>query len=273
MPELPEIVNLASQMDRELAGKVIAEVAVIQPKCLNMPVEDFQQAVIGKSITGSRLKGKWLVNQLSDGWLLIGLGMGGEVLYHVSKQSIPEKHQVLLTFQDSSVLSLTFWWFGYVHYADALADHPMVAKLGPHFMDLSLTEFRGLLSGRRGAIKLFLLNQHRVAGIGNVYIQDPLFKAGIHPLRKIASLAEGEIEMLWRALRETMQESIDLGGSQWEQDLYGQHGRWDSSFFKVAYREGQLCPACGAPVQKIKTGSTSSFICPTCQPLAKEPPR
>jgi formamidopyrimidine-DNA glycosylase len=110
----------------------------------------------------------------------------------------------------------------------------------------------------------------RIAGIGNVYVQDPLFKAGIHPLRKISTLDDDEITALWRAIRETLQKSIDLGGSAWEQDLHGEKGRWDASFLLVGYREGQLCPVCGTPVEKIKTGSTSSFICPRCQLLGDE---
>ena len=84
-----------------------------------------------------------------------------------------------------------------------------------------------------------------LAGIGNVYVQDPLFRARIHPLRKIDSLSEGEVEALWRAIRETLQESVDLGGSAWEMDLYGRKGRWDGSYFLVAYREGKPCPVCG----------------------------
>jgi formamidopyrimidine-DNA glycosylase len=159
------------------------------------------------------------------------------------------------------------WWFGYAHCVDDLAAHPMVGKLGPHFLDLSLDQFRALLQGRRGAIKTFLLDQSRVAGIGNVYVQDPLWKARIHPLRPINTLTDGEIEALYRALHDTLQQSIDLGGSHWEQNLYGEHGRWDSSYFLVAYREGAPCPACGTAVVKIKTGSTSSHICPNCQRL------
>jgi formamidopyrimidine-DNA glycosylase len=143
----------------------------------------------------------------------------------------------------------------------------MVSQLGPDFMSLSLEDFRELLRGRRGGIKSFLLNQKRIAGIGNVYGQDPLFKAGIHPLRTINTLSDDEINALYHAIRETLQESIDHGGSHWEQNLYGEHGRWDSSFFLVAYREGQPCPTCGTEVQKIKTGSTSTHICPNCQPL------
>ena len=159
------------------------------------------------------------------------------------------------------------WWFGYAHYAADLANHPMVSKLGPDFMSLSEGEFREMLVGRRGGIKSYLLNQKRIAGIGNVYVQDPLFKARVHPLRPINSLKDDKIGNLWQAIRDTLEESIDHGGSQWEQNLYGERGRWDSSFFLVAYREGKPCPSCGTAVEKIKTGSTSTHICPSCQPL------
>jgi formamidopyrimidine-DNA glycosylase len=159
------------------------------------------------------------------------------------------------------------WWFGNVHYVRYRADHKQVASLGPDFMSLTLDDFHQLLRGRRGGIKSFLLNQKHIAGIGNVYGQDPLFKAGIHPLRNINTLSDVEIQALWKALRETLQESIDQGGSHWEQNLYGEHGRWDSSYFLVAYREGEPCPTCRTTVEKIKTGSTNTHICPSCQPL------
>ena len=266
MPELPEIAVLAGDMQKELVGKTIAGIEVSQPKCLNLPVEEFQAALAGARILAVTAHGKWLQVQTTQGWLLLSLGMGGEVLL-VSGEELPEKRRLVFDFEDGSRLAVNFWWFGYAHFARNLADHPMVGKLGPDFMSLSLDEFRELLRGRRGGVKSFLLNQKRVAGIGNVYGQDPLFKAGIHPLRSLDSLGDDEIEALWRALRETLQESIDLGGSHWEQNLYGERGGWDSTFFQVAYREGKLCPACGTTVEKIKTGSTSSFVCPQCQPL------
>jgi formamidopyrimidine-DNA glycosylase len=142
----------------------------------------------------------------------------------------------------------------------------MVGKLGPNALDLSQEEFRGLLKGRRGAIKAFLSDQDRIAGIGNVYIQDPLFKARVHPLRSIQTLSDEEVAALWWAIRETLQASIDAGGAPFELNLYGQKGGWNASFL-VGYREGKPCPVCGTPVEKIKTGSTSSYICPSCQPL------
>ena len=174
---------------------------------------------------------------------------------------------LVFDFDDDACLAINFWWFGYCHYAVNLANHKMTARLGPNALDLTLDQFRELLRGRRGGIKSFLLNQSHIAGIGNVYVQDPLFKARIHPLRRINTLGEDEIETLWEALRETLQESVDHDGSAWEMDLYGQKGRWDSSFFLVAYREGQPCPECGTTIEKIKTGSTSGFVCLQCQSL------
>jgi formamidopyrimidine-DNA glycosylase len=266
MPELPEIAILARDMQKELVGRTISGVVVLQPKCLNLPVEAFQTALTGARILNVTSHGKWLRVETTKGWLLLGLGMGGEILL-TDRAHLPEKHRLIFDFDDGCCLAVNFWWFGYAHFAATLADHAMTAKLGPDFMSLSLDDFRALLAGRRGGIKAFLLNQSRIAGIGNVYVQDPLFKAGIHPLRPINTLSEEEIAALWQALRQTLQESIDHGGSQWEQNLYGEHGRWDSSFLLIAYREGQPCPTCGTAVEKIKTGSTSTHICPVCQLL------
>ena len=266
MPELPEIVTLARDMQKELAGRTIAAIEILQPKCLNLPEDKFVSAVQGARILHVTSHGKWLEAKLDQGWLLLNLGMGGEILL-TDRGHLPEKHRLILDLDDGACLAINFWWFGSVHYVKALAEHKQVASLGPDFMSLTLDDFHGLLHGRRGGIKSFLLNQKRVAGIGNVYGQDPLFKAGIHPLRTINTLTGNEIEALWQATRETLQQSIDLGGSHWEQNLYGEHGRWDSSYFLVAYREGEACPACGASVEKIKTGSTSTHICPSCQAL------
>jgi formamidopyrimidine-DNA glycosylase len=256
-------------MRKELVGRTIHGIEVLQPKCLNVPVEDFQAALTGAEIRDVTPRGKWLQIETMQGWLLLSLGMGGEILL-TSRDSLPEKYRLILDLDDGTCLAINFWWFGYAHYAADPAAHGMTAKLGPNAMDLTLDEFRVLLHGRRGAIKPFLLNQKRINGIGNVYVQDPLFKAGIHPLRRINTLSDDQVAALWQALRQTLQESIDQGGSAWESNLYGEKGGWDESFLRVGYREGQPCPACGTAVVKIKTGSTSSYICPECQPLEVE---
>ncbi len=266
MPELPEIAILARDMQKELVGRTISSVQVLQPKCLNVSEAEFQDALTGAHILAITPHGKWLQVKTSKGWLLLNLGMGGEILL-TDRAHLPEKYRLILDLEDGAALAINFWWFGYAHYVKSIDDHPMVSRLGPDALSLTLDQFRALLQGRRGTIKAFLLDQERIAGIGNVYIQDPLFKAHIHPLRPIPTLSDQEIAALWQALHETLQESIDHGGAGYELNLYGEKGGWDASFLLVGYREGQPCPACGTAVIKIRTGSTSSYICPTCQPL------
>jgi formamidopyrimidine-DNA glycosylase len=266
MPELPEIAVFARDMQKELVGRTITAIEVLQPKCLNLPEGDFQDALAGARILSVAPHGKWLKVETTQGWLLLNLGMGGEILL-ADRDHLPEKYRLLFDLADGGCLAVNFWWFGSTHYVTDPADHPQVSALGPDFMSLTVDDLRELLRGRRGGIKSFLLNQKQIAGIGNVYVQDPLFKAGIHPLRTIDTLSNEEIETLYYAIRETLQESIDHEGSHWEQNLYGEHGRWDSSFLLVAYREGEPCPNCGTAVEKIRTGSTHTHICPRCQPL------
>jgi formamidopyrimidine-DNA glycosylase len=266
MPELPEIYVMACDMRKELVGRTFGEVEVLQPKCLNVPVDDFQTALHDTEIRDVTPRGKWVRVQLNDGWLMLCLGMGGEILL-TDRDHLPEKHRLIFDFRDGASLVVNFWWFGYSHYAPTLADHKMTAELGPNMLDLSLEEFRALLTGRKGAIKTFLLDQKRIAGIGNVYVQDPLFLARIHPLRSIATLSDAEITALWKALRQTLQQSIDQGGSAWEQNLYGAKGQWDQRFMHILHLEGQPCPVCGTTIENIKTGSTHTRVCAVCQSL------
>lgn len=269
MPELPEIHNLAKQMDRKLRGLLVESVTVNQEKCLNVPVAEFAALVVGKTLGRSVRRGKWVFVDLVDGAkLLLNLGMGGDALYHAPGEPLPEKYQVALHFTDGSALSLRFWWFGYVHAVreSEMDAHKMTASLGLDPLstkEFALVAFRALLRGRRGAVKQFLLDQNRVAGIGNVYIQDSLFLAGLHPARSIASLSEDEVERLHGAIVRHLAEAAALGGLRWEKDLYGKPGRFET--FLVGYREGKPCPSCGTIVEKIKTGSTASYICRTCQ--------
>jgi formamidopyrimidine-DNA glycosylase len=204
----------------------------------------------------------------SKGWLLLNLGMGGEILL-TDRAHLPEKYRLIFDLDDGAALAVNFWWFGFSHFVADPADHPMVGKLGIHALDLSLDEFRALLSGRRGAIKNVLLDQDRVAGIGNVYVQTPLWKAKIHPLRPIPTLTDGEVAALWQALRDVLQGSIDAGGAPFELNLYGQKGGWDDPYL-FHWKESAPCQVCGTPLAKIRTGSTGSYICPGCQALEQK---
>ena len=268
MPELPEIFCRAREMNEELIGRTIRSIEVLQPKCLNVSVEAFRAGLSGAGIAAVTYHGKWLFAETTRGHLLINMGMGGELLL-VRQDRLPEKWRVRFDLDGGEALSINFWWFGNTHFVapGKLAEHERTAKLGPNALDVSIEEFVELLAGRRGRIKSFLLDQSKIAGIGNAYVHDILFRARIHPLRAIPTLSEREIAGLHRAIHGELGRSIDVGAAWYELDLHGKRGGFTAEDLLVAYREGKPCPECGAAIEKVKTGSTSSFICPTCQPL------
>jgi formamidopyrimidine-DNA glycosylase len=272
--ELPELAVLAEQMDKEISGNKIAKIEVANPKCLNMPLDRFQKTVIGKTIRSVKNKGKWLFFHLNDNLaLLFNPGMGADVIHFGPNDKVPEKYQIKLVLNDQSGFTVRVWWFCYLHLMQTgkLSEHKLVGKLGANPLDKSFTldNFKQLVRKKGGSIKTFLLDQKNIAGIGNVYIQDMLFKAKLHPQRKTSSLTDKEIEALYKAMRTELNNSIRMGGLAYEKDFYGNKGRYGADQFKIAYKLGKPCPVCGTTIQKIKTGSTSTFICPKCQPLDK----
>lgn len=272
MPELPEIVVKTKQMKKEIVGKRIADVEVRQPKNLNVPVEDFTETVKGKTVLDVSARGKWFFIKLDSAhYLLINLGMNADMLYFSPEQKPSEKYQFKLTFTDKSGFTIQFQWFGYIHlvHEKNLKKHRLTGKLGisPIEKEFTLERFKELLGKRKARIKSFLLDQRNIAGIGNVYIQDILFKAKLHPNRLISSLSEKEIHALYEAIKEVLSYSIQLGGLAYEKDFYGQNGKLTIEKFLVGYKPGKPCPTCKKPIEKIKTGSTSTYICPKCQKM------
>lgn len=266
MPELPEITILANQMDAALAGKHFSAVEILQPKCLNLPPEVFEERVVDQRVERAYPHGKWIVVVTTEGYLLTNLGMGGEVLLHADGENLPEKRRLVLDLDSGEYLTFSFWWFGSVHWADRLEEHPQVGKLGIHALDPAFdADWFTAHRRRRVRVKSFLLDQKNVAGIGNMYSHDIFFLARLHPLRPLNSLSDDEVNRLVEAVRATLQLGLDKGGTQWEQDLHGAMGSFGTEDFLVGYCEDQPCPECGTLVEQIKTGSTASFICPACQ--------
>jgi formamidopyrimidine-DNA glycosylase len=267
MPELPEIICRAREMNARLTARPIRGIEVLQPKCLNVSVQEFRGGLVGSKIRGVTNRGKWLFVETSNGHLLLNLGMGGEILL-VPTKKLPEKWRVRFDLDEGQSLAVNFWWFGYAHYAapGSLTDHGLSASLGPDALGVSLAQFEELLSGRRGGIKPFLLDQSHLAGIGNAYVHDILFRARLHPLRTISSMSEKDVEQLHQAIQTELQRSVDKGAAFYEVGLDGKGGGFAAADLLVGYREEKPCPACGAAIEKIKTGSTSSFVCPRCQP-------
>lgn len=268
--ELPETTILARQMNKEIVGKQICTVEISNPKCLNTSLERFVKAVTGKTVESVENKGKWLFLRLDSGSLILfNSGMGADVVRYKTGEKLPDKHQIRFAFGDKSGFTIRVWWFCYLHLAteNTLAEHKLTAKLGVSPLDkkFTLKHFKNVLGNKRGYIKNFLLDQKNLAGIGNVYVQDILFNAKLHPKRKIPSISDDEIKALYNSIKKVLNESVKLGGLAYERDFYGNKGGFGKNQFKVGYKQGGPCPTCGMIIEKIKTGATSSYICPSCQ--------
>jgi formamidopyrimidine-DNA glycosylase len=275
--ELPELIVLSRQMAEAILGRRVLEVEVANPKCLNMPFEDFRKGLVGKTVESVKSRGKWLFINLVDGTssssafdlLLFNPGMGADVIRFEPDEGLPAKYHIKIKFDDQSGFTVRVWWFCYLHLTSSskLSEHRLVGHLGKSPLDeeFTLPYFRELLGKRKGGIKNFLVDQKNVAGIGNVYIQDILFNSRLHPKRRISAMNDEEIEALYHSVRAVLQESIALGGLAYEKNFFGKKGGFGADQFKVGYKLGQPCPVCQTVIEKIKTGSTSSFICPKCQ--------
>ena len=265
MAELPEIKKISTQMHDTLRAKTIQTVSILQEKCANIPADEFQTRTAGAIVTDVRTKGKWIVTTLSNGeQILLSLGMGADILYFENESILPDKYQIKLLFSDGSGYTARFWWFGKF----LLASEDMLdIGVDPFDERFTLDYFANLLKGKKTQIKAFLMDQKNVGGIGNMYMHDILFGARLHPQRKISEMSGNDVERLYKSMLNVLNLSRSKGAFMYENDFFGQKGNYGMEDFLVGYKENQTCPVCGEKIVAIKTGSTSTFICPACQKL------
>jgi formamidopyrimidine-DNA glycosylase len=272
MAELPEIAKLTGQMRDTLCGKTIQAITLLQEKCANIPPDEFQKRTVGARIEDVRNRGKWIITALHNGEnILLSLGMGADILYFDNEENEADKYQVKVIFSDGSGYTARFWWFGkFLLVSDeelASESNTKDIAIDPFDERFTLDYFSSLLKGKRTQIKSFLMNQKNVGGIGNMYMHDILFKARLHPQKKISDMDRDEIILLYNSIKDILNLSREKGTFAYESDFYGQKGGYTMDYFLVGYKENQPCPVCGETIVSIKTGSTTTFICPACQKL------
>ena len=272
MAELPEIAKLTGQMRDTLCGKTIEAITLLQEKCANIPPDEFQKRTVGARIEDVRNRGKWIITALHNGEnILLSLGMGADILYFDNEENEADKYQVKVIFSDGSGYTARFWWFGkFLLVSDeelASESNTKDIAIDPFDERFTLDYFSSLLKGKRTQIKSFLMNQKNVSGIGNMYMHDILFKARLHPQKKISDMDRDEIILLYNSIKDILNLSREKGTFAYESDFYGQKGGYTMDYFLVGYKENQPCPVCGETIVSIKTGSTTTFICPACQKL------
>lgn len=270
MAELPEIAKLSGQMRDTLCGKTIQNLTLLQEKCANIPSDEFQKRTTGARIDHIRNRGKWIITTLNNSEnILLSLGMGAEIWFFDNEKHEADKYHIKVLFNDGSGFTARFWWFGkFLLVSDGeLASEPNTKDIAidPFDEKFTLDYFSSLLKGKKTQIKAFLMNQKNVGGIGNMYMHDILFKAHLHPQKKISDMTGEEIILLYSTITELLNFSREKGSFAYESDFFGQKGGFTMDYFLVGYKDNQPCPACGETIVSIKTGSTSTFICPACQ--------
>lgn len=279
MPELPEVEFVARQLRQTLIGRTITEVRVNWARTVAHPdVETFGAELPGAEVLRVERRAKFLLIYLSgEQALVMHRRMTGNLLIFppVSAgeawETIPDPYaRVIFLLDDGRRLVFTDpRKFGRVALYSLTELAGALSGLGLEPLDESFTAdaLAKLLAGRARQIKPFLLDQSQVAGIGNIYADESLFRAGIHPLRRADSLTPEEIARLHEAIRAVLELGIEHGGTSFSrhQDVWGQAG-WNREHLQVYNREGDPCLRCGASIARMVIAQRSAHFCPTCQP-------
>jgi formamidopyrimidine-DNA glycosylase len=268
MPELPEVETIARTLRPELVGKTITNARLLWSRSLATPTpEEFQEQIKGQEIRSVGRRGKFFVIQLSRSYLFIHLRMSGD-LYIKEDNTMPEKHDRLIfsiAAGDGGVSSLVFndtRKFGRVW----LVSDPdeVVNRLGPEPFseDFTANVLYERLHSRHRQLKPLLLDQSFLAGLGNIYTDEALHRARLHPLTVSDSVNWEQAQRLWEAIREVLQEGIRRNGASID---WVYRGGEFQNYFRVYDRAGQPCPVCGTAIERLVVGQRSTHICPNCQ--------
>lgn len=275
MPELPEVENVRRSLLKLVAGKTVEDIQIGWPKIIHYPleIEQFQDALRGQTFRGLDRKGKFLVFELDDYSLVSHLRMEGH--YSLHKKGDPSDKHTHVVFCLTDGMELRYRdvrKFGTMHLfkRGAEADQLPLAKLGPEpfSADFSARYFMERLKKTDRIIKAVLLDQTIVAGLGNIYADEVLFRSGIHPCRSAKTLTVKEAEMLKNQIVQTLNEAIEAGGSSVNtyMNSLGLAGSFQNKL-NVYGKKGQECVNCGTIIEKIKAVGRGTHFCPSCQIL------
>lgn len=275
MIEFPEAVTIAGQLDAWLRGK-----RIVSGKAGNSPHkwvfytpsrEAFADLLGEQTTRGGHAVGRAIHIRLESERKLIIDDFGGRVLVHAAGDRLPSKYHLLLHFDDESFLTVAIqgWgFFGILTEAEWQDNNPRkataISPMGQAFTPKRFSRlFDQYEKKDKDSIKIFFTNGESVAGIGNGYLQDILFRAKIHPRRRVGQITEDERIALYDAVRETIRQAVNRHGRESERDIHGNRGRYKPIMDKDA--AGGPCPVCGTSIRKMSYLGGSCYLCPTCQ--------
>ncbi len=272
MPELPEVTVIAEDVRSLAAGKEVTRAAIFRDDVSNAGVEGFGEKLVGKTLKGTGRRGKIITLDFGDYVGVVHLVISGRVL-RLPEWREPDKiHTAVVEFDGGEplVLAFTRLWLGYfdLYDPDRVDDHPLLKRLGPDpFSEEFTPEYLRYVFRRKAAIKGLLLDQSVVSGLGNIYVDEVLFEAKVHPTRKANTLTPEEIEAIHSATRDILGRAIEARGTTFDSyhDAFGETGKFQHQL-KVFTHAGEPCPVCGTGIQKLRVAGRGTHVCPVCQP-------
>jgi len=273
MPELPEVETIVRGLQKTVVGKRIKDVKIIFPGIVKQDTKKFRKNVEKAKIIRVRRQGKYILIDLSNGnTILAHLGMTGNFLLVKSSSPLNKHDHLIVRFYENNK-ELRYndqRKFGKIKSFPTSKEESVseLKKLGPESLNISYFDFVNLFQKRKGRIKSALLNQQIIAGLGNIYADESLFEAKIHPEQKAEKLSPPKLEELRQAIQKILKKAIKAGGSSIENyyNINGEIGSFQLQH-KVYGREGLSCKRCGTKIKRIKISQRSSYFCPKCQPL------
>lgn len=275
MPELPEVETIRRSLEPNLLGKKIINVTVSLPKLIKIPAGDaqaFQAGLVERRFKEIRRRGKYLLFVLDNDWVLvIHLRMTGRLLYVNHVLPIEKHTHFIFNLDDGQELRFhDIRQFGLV-YLVPKEDLNLINGLrtmGPEPLSTEFTfkSFKKALKGKKRRVKTFLLDQRCVAGIGNIYADEILFQAGIHPEDTLDKITPKDEKALWKAIKDRLAAGVIHRGTSIKDyvDGFGQAGTFQHEL-RVYGKAGQPCSKCGMLIERIKVGGRSTAYCPQCQ--------
>lgn len=274
MPELPEAETIVRGLRPAIVGKTIARAEVLRQDILREPKRRFAPKVRGRTVVSVGRRGKNVLIVLhDDGVIAVNLGMTGRLLPFADPpkgSSRPGHPAVRFRFESGGVLVFDDTRrFGTVECLSPADWAERSARMGPEPLDAGYRadHLRTALSASRSPVRSWLLDQRRVAGVGNIYANEALYLAGVHPQRSARSVSGDEAVALHRAIRSVLRGAIEAGGTTIRdyRNADGEEGRY-AARLHVYGRDDEPCFQCGSQIRKVVFGNRSAFYCPSCQP-------
>lgn len=273
MPELPEVETIVRELSNSsLTGKTIVRAKVFWERTISvLSANDFSLKIKNQKIKAIKRLGKWLVFELSESILYVHLRMTGKFFFSASKDEFYPHERVCLYLNDGRILRFEDQRkFGRWHLVDTASEGPQVG-IDPFSKEFTETFLRTILQKHNQAIKPFLLNQKHISGIGNIYVDEALWEAKIHPLRKTNQIKPKESKILFKAIINVLRKGIENTGTtlgNTNANYFSVTGRKGSNQHQlhVFRRNGLPCARCGSIIKKITVAQRGTHICPFCQP-------